>query len=182
VVLANERHPRTRQLDNKLFTEKDLTLLPLHEELRGSMLPDHSWNGRQVVIVLLQQPLVQKHLLNFRHWLLLSSALATEVHLVSHWLHWSRLECFPEDWLRWLMNNLVLTILALREVVMGGIGDEIFWNFDALAGYSPQLLRFALIIFAEIVNLANKLLKGLTVGLFGIRSVIGKEQDLILEC
>jgi hypothetical protein len=180
-VLADGRLPPIRPLDSKLITEKDLTLLlPLHEELRRGMLPDHSWNGRQVVLIFLQQPLIEQHLLHLRHWLLLTPALATEAHLVDQWLSNSRndwLECFPKGW---LVDYFVLAVFAGR-VVVGGVGDEILRDFDALAGYPAQLFGLALIIFAEIVNLANKLFEGRAVGLLGIRSVIGEEQDLVLE-
>ena len=79
------------------------------------------------------------------------------------------------------MDYLILAVLAWRETFMCGIGDEILWNFDAFTSYPPQLLRLALIIFAETMNLANKMLKGLSIWLLSIWSVIRKKQDLILE-
>lgn len=78
-----------------------------------------------------------------------------------------------------MVYDFILAVVA--GVVVGGVGDEIVWDFDALAGYPAQLLRLALIIFAEIVNLANKLFETLAVRGLGVRGIVGEQQDLVLK-
>lgn len=61
------------------------------------------------------------------------------------------------------------------------IGDQVFRYIDTLACDSAQLFGFSLVVLTEIMNLMYKLLKSRPIRLLGLRIVVGKYQNLILE-
>lgn len=91
--------------------------------------------------------------------------------------------------LRNLPDDLILTILASRRglclvlllniLLLRGIRDEFFRQFDALARNPPQLFGLALVILAEIMYLFDECLKLLP--LWFLAGVVGKDEYLVLE-